>query len=69
MDTDFTSDTSFNVDLAPVKQRLHRRTGNHVDAVDRADFEAGFAAGAVIGVDNRDLLRQLLLLSHRTPRH
>ena len=40
-----------------------------LDAIDRADFQAGFTTGAVVGIDNCQLLRHFLartFFSHGT---
>ena len=53
------ADAAFQVD---VHERLDGRLvlARHlVDAIDRTDFDAGFAAGAVVGPDDGQFLREL----------
>src|SRR6185369_12565464 len=60
VDTDFAADAALDIDLAPgliaFHSVLHR---DHRNAIDRTDFEARFAARAVVGVDDRHLFGQL----------
>ena len=55
VDAHLAADAALQVDLAPLLRALDDAAVDHLqlDAIDRADFEAGLAAGAVIGVDNR----------------
>lgn len=68
MDADFTTDAALDIDLAPRLISLHPVLHFlEVDAIDRADFQARLATGAIVGVDDRDFLRQLFarpLLCH-----
>ena len=55
-----TADAAIEIDVA---ERLHARhvlAGHLVDAIDRADFDARLAAGAIVGVDDRQFLGQFL---------
>ena len=62
MDTHFAADALLQVDLAPLLRTLHDATVNtaQLDAIDRTNFQACFAAGAVVGVNDRQFLRQFL---------
>ena len=55
----------FQVDLAPLLRALHDAAVDllQLDAIDRADFEARLATGAVVGVDDRQLLRNFFAWS------
>ena len=61
MDADFAADTAFQVDFAPLLDAFDDAAidREQIDAIDRANFEARLAAGAVIGVDDRQFLRNL----------
>ena len=65
VDADFAADAAFDVDLAPLLGALHDATVDRLqlDAIDRANLEAGFAAGAVVGVDHRQLFGNFLAWS------
>lgn len=68
VDAHFAAHATLEIDLA---EALHVGHAGELldlhDAVDRADLETGFATGAVVGVDDRQLLGELLagaLLGH-----
>ena len=48
----------FEIDFAPLLRALHDATVDcfELDAIDRADFETRLAAGAVVGVNDRQFL-------------
>jgi hypothetical protein len=57
VDANFATDTAFQIDFAEALQVVELIVLLHLeDAVDRADLEAGFAASATIGVNNRQNL-------------
>lgn len=61
VDTHLAADAAFQIDLAPTLHRTKLRILLNLDnAIDRANFEARFAPGAIIGVDDRKGLRQFL---------
>ena len=61
MHTHFAADAPLDIDLAPALQVVELIVLLHLDdAVDRADLEAALAAGAVVGIDDREFLRQFL---------
>lgn len=60
VDTDFAANAAFDIDFAEGLQDRDRLPRHLDDTVDRTDFEARFAAGAVVGVDDRDFLGELL---------
>jgi hypothetical protein len=61
MHTHFAADAPLDIDLAPALQIVKLIVLLHLDdAVDRADLEATLAAGAVVGIDDREFLRQFL---------
>ncbi len=68
VDTHLTTDASLEVDFAPSLDAFHAVAPFvQYDAVDRTDFQARFAAGAVVGIDYRQLLGSFLswaLLRH-----
>jgi hypothetical protein len=68
MYTDLTSHAAFQVDLTPALAPLDFTVErDHLDTVNRTDFQAGLTAGAIIGVDNRQLLGKFFsgpLLGH-----
>jgi hypothetical protein len=55
------ADAPFEVDLAPLLRPLDDAAVDlqERDAIDRADLQARFAPGAVVGVDHRQLFRNL----------
>jgi hypothetical protein len=60
MDANFATDATFQIDFAEALQVVELIVLLHLeDAVDRADLEAGFAPGAVVGVDDRQFLGKL----------
>jgi hypothetical protein len=63
------ANTPLQVDLAPTLKTGMLLTGHFANAIDGADFHARFAAGAVIGINDRQLFWQLFarlsgMLSH-----
>src|SRR5262249_46691641 len=56
-----TTDAPVQVDVAERLERWHVLAGHLVDAIHRADLDAGFAAGAVVGPDDGELREELLL--------
>ena len=58
VDAHLAADTSLQVDLAPLLRALHNTAVDlfELDAIHRADFETRLAAGAIVGVDYRQLL-------------
>ncbi len=56
---------ALQINLAPLLRALYHATVDllQLDAIDGADFEARLAAGAVVGVDDRQLLRNFLAWS------
>ena len=64
MDAHLAADAALDVDLAPALQVVELVVLLHLhDAVHRADFQATLAAGAVVGVDDREFLGELLTWS------
>jgi hypothetical protein len=60
VDANFATDAAFQIDFAKTLQILELVVLlNLEDAIDRADFQAGLAPGAIIGIDDRQFLRQL----------
>ncbi len=60
VDADFAADAALQVDLAPALEVLEVVVLlDFVDAIDGADLETGLATGAVVGVDDGELLGQL----------
>ena len=59
VDADFAADAAFQIDLTPLLRAFDDAAIDleQIDAVDRADLEAGLAACAVVGVDDRQLFR------------
>ena len=61
VDADFATDTAFQIDLAETLKILELVVLLDLeDTIDRADFQTSFAARAVIGIDNRQLLGKFL---------
>ena len=60
MDADFAANAALHVDFAKALQDRDRPARHLHDAIHRADFEARFAARAVVGVDDGDFLGQFL---------
>ncbi len=56
VDADFATDAALKVDLAPLLRALDNAAIDRLqlDAIHRADFQAGLAAGAIVGVDDRE---------------
>ena len=52
MNANFTTYASLNINLAPRLKHGDRFAFDLVDAVDRADFQTGFTAGAIVGIDD-----------------
>ena len=65
VDAHFAAHAAFEVDLAPLLCALEDAAVDRaqLDAIHRADFEARFAAGAVVGIDDRQLLGNLFAWS------
>ena len=61
VDADLAADAPLQVDLAPLLRALDDAAVDRLelDAVDRADLQARLAAGAVVGVDDRQLFGNL----------
>src|SRR4051794_26547752 len=58
------ADTPIQIDVAEGLQALNLLAGYFIDAVDRADFEAGFTPGASVGVNHgQDLGNHLTRLA------
>ena len=55
------ADTAGEIDGADLKDHLVTWAGNEMDAIDRADGHAGFAAGAHVFVEESEDFGQLLL--------
>src|SRR5207249_8012319 len=56
-----TADAPVQVDVTERLERRHVLAGHLVDAIDRADLDAGLATGAVVGPDDGELREELLL--------
>ena len=65
VDAHFAAHAPLQVDLAPLLRALHDAAVDllQLDAIDRADLEARLAAGAVVGVDDRQLFRNFFAWS------
>jgi hypothetical protein len=61
VDAHFASHAPLQVDLAPGLAPFHAvLSSDEIDAIDGADFQAGLAAGAIIGIDDSELFGQFL---------
>jgi hypothetical protein len=62
VDADLAAHAALEIDLAPLLSALDDAAIDfeQINAIDRADLEAGLAARAIVGVDNRQLFRNFL---------
>ena len=62
VDTHLAADTSFQINFTPLLDALHDAPIErpHFDTIDGTDFQTRFTTGAVVGVDHRQLLGNLL---------
>src|SRR5262249_41406922 len=58
--THFTPHAPLHVDLAPALQDRNRLALHLINTVDGADLQAGFAPGAIVGIDDCDFFGKLL---------
>ena len=64
MDADFAAHTALDIDLTPGLIALQGVVhADERDAIDGTDFQARFAARAIVGVDDRQLLRNFFAWS------